>query len=153
MKKLDSDTSSTSKNTNSKSSSRISAVGKRKTAIARVWIKPGVGNILVNRMPLEQYFSNKDNSVPTIHSNKAIEPLILGDYVDSVDVLCTVKGGGITGQAEALRHGISKALSILNPEMRPVLRGQGLLTRDSRKVERKKYGKHKARKSTQFSKR
>ena len=134
-------------------SSRISSVGKRKTAIARVWIKPGEGKIVINRLTLEQYFSNKENSMPTIHSNKVIEPLILSDYRDSLDILCTVKGGGITGQAEALRHGISKALSLLNPELRPMLRGNGLLTRDSRKVERKKYGKHKARKSTQFSKR
>lgn len=134
-------------------SSRISSVGKRKTAIARVWIKPGEGKIVINRLTLEQYFSNKENSIPTIHSNKVIEPLILSDYRDSLDILCTVKGGGITGQAEALRHGISKALSLLNPELRPMLRGNGLLTRDSRKVERKKYGKHKARKSTQFSKR
>jgi small subunit ribosomal protein S9 len=134
-------------------SSRISSVGKRKTAIARVWIKPGEGKIVINRLTLEQYFSNKENSMPTIHSNKVIEPLILSDYRDSLDILCTVKGGGITGQAEALRHGIAKALSLLNPELRPMLRGNGLLTRDSRKVERKKYGKHKARKSTQFSKR
>jgi small subunit ribosomal protein S9 len=134
-------------------SSRISSVGKRKTAIARVWIKAGEGNIVINRMSLEQYFSSKENSIPTIHSNKVIEPLVLSDYRDSLDILCTVKGGGITGQAEALRHGISKALSILNPDLRPMLRGNGLLTRDSRKVERKKYGKHKARKSTQFSKR
>jgi len=132
---------------------RISAVGKRKTAVARVWIKPGAGKITVNRLSLEQYFSNKENALPTIHSNKVLEPLVLSDYTDTLDILCTVKGGGITGQAEALRHGISKALDLLNPDLRPMLRSNGLLTRDSRKVERKKYGKHKARKSTQFSKR
>jgi small subunit ribosomal protein S9 len=134
-------------------SARISSVGKRKTAIARVWIKPGAGNIVVNKVSLEQYFSNKDNSMPTIHSHKVLEPLVLSDHHETLDILCTVKGGGITGQAEALRHGISKALSLMDPELRPMLRGNGLLTRDSRKVERKKYGKHKARKSTQFSKR
>ena len=126
---------------------RSYATGKRKNAVARVWLKPGVGRIIVNGRSFEEYFT------------RGTWRLILGrpfhvaDRVDQYDVFCTVKGGGLSGQAGAVRHGISRALVNFEPGLRPVLKKGGFLTRDSRVVERKKYGKAKARRSFQFSKR
>jgi small subunit ribosomal protein S9 len=128
------------------------SVGKRKTSIARVWIVPGNGTITVNKLPCEEYFS-RSNGLPTTYSHKAFEPIKVTATEGKFSAICTVKGGGLTGQAEAVRHGIAKALDKVDGELRPILRAHCLLTRDSRKVERKKYGKHKARKSTQYSKR
>ena len=126
---------------------RSYATGKRKNSIARVWIKPGKGQITVNGQDHVQYFVR-----PTLQ-NLVNQPLVISDHQKSFDVTATVVGGGHSGQAGALRHGISKALNLFEPDLHPVLKKAGLLTRDSRIVERKKYGKHKARKSPQFSKR
>lgn len=127
---------------------RSYATGKRKSSIARVWIKPGKGKITVNNKQITKYFAGE-----TAVSITKI-PFIVTDTIDKYDVSCTVKGGGISGQIDALKHGISKALAFHNPEAyRSLLRKAGLLTRDSRTVERKKYGHKKARKSFQFSKR
>ncbi len=126
---------------------RSYGTGKRKTAIARVWIKKGTGKFVVNSKNLPEYFSRN------VYIVAALKPFAVAEMQGQFDVFCTVKGGGLTGQAEAIRHGISKALNNFHPATRPVLKQNGLLTRDSRIVERKKYGKHKARKSTQFSKR
>jgi small subunit ribosomal protein S9 len=135
------------------------ATGKRKTATARVWINKGIGNITVNDIDLDIYFnrhyqqSTGEISNNSLFKTKALEALSLTDSIKNFDVMCFVKGGGFTGQVEAIRHAIAKCLKQFNEENRPVLKAAGLLTRDSRKVERKKYGKKKARKSTQFSKR
>ena len=126
---------------------RSYATGKRKDAVARVWIKPGSGKITVNRREFERYFAR---AVLRMLIN---QPFEAADRKDQFDVFCTVAGGGLSGQAGALRHGISKALTLYEPALRPVLRNGGFLTRDSRVVERKKYGKRKARRSFQFSKR
>jgi small subunit ribosomal protein S9 len=126
---------------------RSYATGKRKDAVARVWIKPGAGQILVNRKPLETYFARPVLRM-MIH-----QPLVASNRNGQYDVVCTVAGGGLSGQAGAVRHGISKALTYFEPELRSVLKRGGFLTRDSRVVERKKYGKAKARRSFQFSKR
>ncbi len=126
---------------------RSYATGKRKDAVARVWIKPGPGKITVNGREFENYFVRPVLRM-VIH-----QPLEAADRKDQFDVVCTVKGGGLSGQAGAVRHGISKALTLYEPELRPVLKKGGFLTRDSRIVERKKYGKRKARRSFQFSKR
>jgi small subunit ribosomal protein S9 len=126
---------------------RAYGTGKRKTSIARVWIKKGSGKFVVNNLNLPEYFS-RDTYV-----SDALKPLVVSSMLSLFDVFCTVKGGGSTGQAGAIRHGLSKALNNFHPSTRKVLKQNGLLTRDSRVVERKKYGKHKARKSTQFSKR
>lgn len=128
------------------------SVGKRKTSIARVRIIPGNGTIIVNKLPCQQYFS-RSGEVATTYSDKAFEPIKVTATENKFSAICTVRGGGLTGQAEAIRHGIARALDKVDSELRPVLRAHCLLTRDSRKVERKKYGKHKARKSTQYSKR
>lgn len=130
------------------------SVGKRKTAIARVWLKPGSGSFVVNGMPCSKYFSKSaTDAVEGYFSSKAMESVRAAGVENKFDITCTVRGGGLTGQAEAIRHGIARALDLADKELRPTLRAHGLLTRDSRKVERKKYGKHKARKSTQYSKR
>ncbi len=126
---------------------RAYATGKRKDAIARVWIKPGSGKIIINKREFETYFAR-----PVLQMVLK-QPIIAADRETSYDIIATVKGGGLSGQAGAVRHGISKALTYFEPELRPVLKKGGFLTRDSRTVERKKYGRAKARKSFQFSKR
>jgi small subunit ribosomal protein S9 len=126
---------------------RAYATGKRKDAIARVWIKPGAGRIVVNTRELEVYFAR-----PVLRM-LINQPFEAAGRTNQYDVICTVKGGGLSGQAGAVRHGISKALTSFEPTLRPVLKKGGFLTRDSRVVERKKYGKRKARRSFQFSKR
>ena len=126
---------------------RSYATGKRKNAIARVWIKPGSGLITVNGRVQEIYFKR-----PVLRMLIG-QPFQAADRDKQFDVWCTVTGGGLSGQAGAVRHGISKALTLYEPELRPVLKKGGFLTRDSRVVERKKYGKAKARRSFQFSKR
>ena len=126
---------------------RAYATGKRKDAVARVWIKPGLGKITVNGRDVATYFAR-----PVL--NMLInQPFLAADRADQFDVWCTVKGGGLSGQAGAVRYGISRALNNFEPGLRRVLRAGGFLTRDSRVVERKKYGKRKARRSFQFSKR
>ena len=126
---------------------RSYATGKRKDAVARVWIKPGKGNITINEKSIDQYFAR-----PVL---KMIinQPFEIANRVNEFDVVCTVKGGGLSGQAGAIKHGISKALNEYEPELRAVLKKAGFLTRDDRVVERKKFGKAKARRSYQFSKR
>ncbi len=126
---------------------RAYATGKRKNAVARVWIKPGNGLITVNGRDQLQFFAR-----PVLRMLLQ-QPLEAANRKDQYDVVCTVKGGGLSGQAGAVRHGISKALTYFEPELRGVLKQGGFLTRDSRVVERKKYGKRKARRSYQFSKR
>lgn len=126
---------------------RAYATGKRKNAIARVWIKPGNGKITVNGREEERFFAR-----PVLRMILR-QPLVAANRPDSYDVVATVSGGGLSGQAGAVRHGISKALTYFEPELRAVLKSGGYLTRDSRVVERKKYGRAKARRSFQFSKR
>jgi small subunit ribosomal protein S9 len=126
---------------------RAYATGKRKDAVARVWVKPGPGKILVNSREVEAYFAR-----PVLRM-MIQQPLVAAARAGQYDVVCTVAGGGLSGQAGAVRHGISKALTNLEPDLRNVLKKGGFLTRDSRTVERKKYGRAKARKSFQFSKR
>jgi len=126
---------------------RAYATGKRKDAVARVWIKPGPGKVIVNGRDLNTYFAR-----PVLQMLIA-QPFQVTDREGQFDVICTVKGGGLSGQAGAVKHGISKALTYFEPALRGVLKKEGFLTRDSRVVERKKYGKRKARRSFQFSKR
>jgi small subunit ribosomal protein S9 len=129
------------------SQGRAYATGKRKNAVARVWIKPGVGKIDINAKDFAQYFAR-----PVLQMLLK-QPLQAVDRLSQFDVTATVSGGGLSGQAGAVRHGISKALTYYEPELRPTLKKGGFLTRDSRVVERKKYGRMKARRSFQFSKR
>ena len=126
---------------------RSYATGKRKDAVARVWIMPGKGNITINEKPVDAYFAR-----PVL---KMIinQPFQITNRENEFDVVCTVQGGGLSGQAGAIKHGISKALNEYEPELRTVLKQAGFLTRDDRVVERKKYGRAKARRSYQFSKR
>ena len=126
---------------------RAYATGKRKNAVARVWIKPGAGRVTVNERPVETFFAR-----PVLRM-LIQQPLVAANRQGQYDVVCTVSGGGLSGQAGAVRHGISKALLHYEPDLRPVLKSNGFLTRDSRVVERKKYGRAKARRSFQFSKR
>jgi small subunit ribosomal protein S9 len=126
---------------------RAYATGKRKDAVARVWLRPGHGKITVNRKDFSQYFAR-----PVLQMLLK-QPLSAANRIDQYDVTVTVAGGGLSGQAGAVRHGISKALTYYEPELRGVLKKGGFLTRDSRTVERKKYGRMKARRSFQFSKR
>ena len=126
---------------------RAYATGKRKNAVARVWLKPGAGKIQVNAKDFAQYFAR-----PVLQMLLK-QPLQAANRLDQFDIMATVTGGGLSGQAGAVRHGISKALTYFEPELRPVLKKGGFLTRDSRVVERKKYGRAKARRSFQFSKR
>jgi small subunit ribosomal protein S9 len=126
---------------------RAYATGKRKDAVARVWIKPGGGRILINEKPVEQYFAR-----PVLRMVLA-QPLHVANRVDQYDIVVTVAGGGLSGQAGAVRHGLAKALTNFEPDLRPALKKEGFLTRDPRVVERKKYGRKKARRSFQFSKR
>ncbi len=121
--------------------------GRRKSSVARVYLRPGKGNIVVNRTAFEEYF-NRDSVKQVLK-----QPLALTNTLEDFDILVNVKGGGKTGQAGAIRLGIARALCEVNPENRSVLKGNGLLTRDARKVERKKYGQPGARKKFQFSKR
>jgi small subunit ribosomal protein S9 len=126
---------------------RAYATGKRKDAVARVWVKPGSGKVIVNTRPVEVYFAR-----PVLRM-MIQQPLVASNRQGQFDVICTVSGGGLSGQAGAVRHGLSKALTNYEPELRGVLKKGGFLTRDSRVVERKKYGRAKARRSFQFSKR
>ena len=126
---------------------RAYATGKRKNAVARVWIKPGKGTITVNTRPVEIFFAR-----PVLRM-LIQQPLVAANRASQFDVICSVSGGGLSGQAGAVRHGISKALTYYEPDLRSVLKRGGFLTRDSRVVERKKYGRAKARRSFQFSKR
>ncbi|WP_242913307.1 MULTISPECIES: 30S ribosomal protein S9 [Brevundimonas] len=126
---------------------RSYSTGKRKNAIARVWVKRGTGKITVNGKELNDYFAR-----PVLQMMVA-QPLNVADRLTQYDVVCTVTGSGLSGQAGAIRHGLSHALTHYEPELRKVLKPHGFLTRDSRVVERKKYGRAKARRSFQFSKR
>ena len=126
---------------------RSYATGRRKNAVARVWIKPGGGDITVNNKRVVQYFAR-----PVLRM-LITQPFLVADRYNQFDVVCTVSGGGLSGQAGAVRHGISRALTHYEPDLRGILKVAGFLTRDSRVVERKKYGKMKARRSFQFSKR
>lgn len=126
---------------------RSYATGKRKDAVARVWIKPGSGKVVVNGKDMDTYFAR-----PVLQMILR-QPFQVAGVVDQFDVFATVKGGGLSGQAGAVKHGVSKALQLYDPTLRGALKAAGFLTRDSRVVERKKYGKAKARKSFQFSKR
>jgi len=126
---------------------RSYATGKRKNAVARVWIKPGKGKITVNDREFDNYF------VRPVLRMLINQPFGVANRAGEFDVVCTVSGGGLSGQAGAVRHGISKALTYYEPALRPALKAGGFLTRDARVVERKKYGRKKARRSFQFSKR
>ena len=126
---------------------RAYSTGRRKDAVARVWIKKGSGKIIVNKKPVEKYFAR-----PTLQMIIQ-QAFSVTSAENQFDVMATVKGGGLSGQAGAVRHGMSRALTIFDGEMRSALKAAGFLTRDSRVVERKKYGKPKARRSFQFSKR
>ena len=126
---------------------RSYATGKRKDAVARVWIKPGSGKVTVNGKDQDKYFAR-----PVLQLILR-QPFQIAGVEGEFDVVATVKGGGLTGQAGAVKHGISKALQLYDPSLRGALKAAGFLTRDSRVVERKKYGKRKARRSFQFSKR
>jgi len=121
--------------------------GRRKTSVARVYLRPGSGKIVVNQRDFDEYFPNQ------VLKMVIRQPLLLTETADKFDILINVNGGGQTGQAGAIRHGISRALLEFNGELRPQLKAVGFLTRDARKVERKKYGQPKARKRFQFSKR
>lgn len=121
--------------------------GRRKSSVARVYLRPGSGQITVNRRDFEEYFPNQ------VLKMVIRQPLLLTETAEKFDILVNVRGGGSAGQAGAIRHGIARALLEFNPELRPRLKSAGLLTRDARTVERKKYGQPKARKRFQFSKR
>ncbi len=126
---------------------RSYATGRRKNAVARVWIKPGSGKVTINTREEAVYFAR------AVLRMILRQPLVVSNRETQFDVVATVKGGGLSGQAGAVRHGISRALVNYEPELKPVLKKHGFMTRDSRMVERKKYGKAKARRSFQFSKR
>jgi small subunit ribosomal protein S9 len=126
---------------------RAYATGKRKDAVARVWIRPGSGKIVVNTKPVEVYFAR-----PVLRMILQ-QPLAVAQRHGQYDLTVSVAGGGLSGQAGAVRHGLAKALTNYEPDLRPALKREGFLTRDARVVERKKYGKKKARRSFQFSKR
>ena len=126
----------------------VYATGRRKTSIAKVWLKAGKGNLTINGMDLDTWLGGHEAVKFRLR-----QPLIVSKQEENVDITVKVLGGGYSAQADAVKHGISRALVKFNEEMRAVLKPKGLLTRDSRKVERKKYGRHKARRSPQFSKR
>ena len=126
---------------------RSYSTGKRKSSIARVWLKRGSGMVKINGKEENKYFSSKS------HRILLNQPLVLSQRKSEIDIMCTVVGGGLSGQAGAIRHGIARALVKFEPDLRKNLKSKGLLTRDSRIVERKKYGRAKARRSYQFSKR
>jgi small subunit ribosomal protein S9 len=123
------------------------SVGRRKESVARVRIAPGTGNIVINGRTIDEYFGRETSKMILV------EPLKLVDQIGKLDVFVVARGGGLSGQAGAIRHGISRALCDINPEFRPVLKKAGFMTRDARAVERKKYGRPGARKRFQFSKR
>jgi small subunit ribosomal protein S9 len=123
------------------------SVGRRKESVARVRLSPGTGNIVINGRTLDQYFGRETSKMILV------EPLKLVDQIGKLDVFVNAKGGGLSGQAGAIRHGITRALCELNAEFRPILKKAGFITRDARAVERKKYGRPGARKRFQFSKR
>jgi len=123
------------------------ATGKRKDSVAKVWLMPGTGKVVVNNREMDEYFDIG------VNRKALVSPLVLTANSDAFDIKVTVMGGGQTGQAGAIRHGVSKALVLVDPELRAVLKSAGFLTRDARKKERKKYGKKGARASFQFSKR
>jgi small subunit ribosomal protein S9 len=123
------------------------ATGKRKSAIARTWLTPGSGEIIVNGRPVQKYFTVGTSKL------KVTQPLSLTNNIETFDIKVRVKGGGLVGQAGAIRHGITKALLLANPELRELLKREGYVTRDSRVKERKKYGQKGARARFQFSKR
>lgn len=129
------------------SENRYYATGKRKSSVARCWLQAGSGNITVNRRPVDEYFTRETDTMVLR------QPLNLTNTMDQFDVLITVRGGGTTGQAGAIRHGIARALLEFNPELRQTLKRAGYLTRDPRKKERKKYGQKGARARFQYSKR
>ncbi len=129
------------------SEERYYATGKRKTSIARVWLTPGEGNITINKRPIDDYLK-RETAKMIIR-----QPLELTETLGKYDIYVNVRGGGISGQAGAIKHGISKALLGVNPDFRPLLKKTGFLTRDSRVKERKKYGQPGARKRFQYSKR
>lgn len=126
---------------------RSYATGRRKDAVARVWIKPGSGKVVVNGKVQEQYFGRQT------HLLVLNQPFLIVNRVNQFDVVCTVAGGGLSGQAGAIRHGISRALQYFEPDLRGTLKTAGMLTRDDRAVERKKIGLHKARRAKQWAKR
>jgi small subunit ribosomal protein S9 len=126
---------------------RVHTVGRRKSAVARVWIKPGKGTITVNRKPIEQYMARETDRI------LIRQPLTITDNLERFDISVTVRGGGVSGQAGAIRHAISRALASLNPDLRLPLKKAALLTRDARVRERKKYGMRGARARYQYSKR
>jgi small subunit ribosomal protein S9 len=123
------------------------ATGKRKTAVARVWMRPGNGQVTINKRPMDQYLTRESDRMITM------EPFKTTGTTDKFDIVVNVKGGGISGQAGAIRHGVSRVLVISDPKLRDILKKQGCLTRDSRMKERKKYGQPGARKRFQYSKR
>jgi len=129
------------------SANQFYATGKRKSSVAKVWLMPGTGKIVVNDRELDEYFD-----IP-VKRNVLTSPLILTDKSDAFDIKITVMGGGFTGQAGAIRQGVSKALVLFDPDLRAVLKSAGFITRDARQKERKKYGQKGARASFQFSKR
>ena len=133
--------------TTANASDRWYATGKRKSSVARVWLKPGTGRIIVNRLPMNDYFDRETSRMIVL------QPLELTGTREEVDLKATVRGGGKSGQADAIKHAISKGLTEMNPEHRPLLKRLGFLTRDARKKERKKYGQRGARARFQFSKR
>jgi small subunit ribosomal protein S9 len=130
-----------------KNQEKFYATGKRKRSVARVWLSKGKGEILINKKNISEYFYRET------YIEQIVQPMSILKIKKDYDVICTVKGGGSTGQSGAITLGISKALCIINPDNRSLLRVKGLITRDSRRVERKKYGRAKARKKFQFSKR
>jgi len=123
------------------------SVGRRKRAVARIFLKNGTGKLIVNERPIEEYFKRM------VYIQEILKPFKLTNTEGKYDAIINVRGGGTTGQAEAIRHGIARALLKINPDFKPILKKNGLLTRDPREVERKKYGQPKARKKFQFSKR
>ncbi len=127
---------------------KIYATGKRKTAIAKVWITPGTGKMAINGQTLDEWLGGLD-----MIKKRVMQPLVISKQDKSIDVVATTLGGGFSAQADALRHGISRALVTYDADFRALLKPEGLLTRDSRVVERKKFGRRKARRSPQFSKR
>jgi len=127
---------------------RFYATGKRKTSVARVWIYPGTGQIIVNDKPFKEYFYDH-----IVAEDVILAPFKITNLSGKFDVKCTVEGGGKSAQAEAIRHGIAKALLAYSPDLKPILKKAGFITRDARKKERKKYGLHGARRGQQYSKR
>jgi small subunit ribosomal protein S9 len=127
---------------------KVYATGKRKTSVAKVWLQPGTGKIIINGFSLDAWLGGLEAK-----KKRVLQPLVITEHLSLVDITATVKGGGISGQADAVRHGIAKALNEYDSSLRKILKPAGLLTRDSRIVERKKPGKKKARRSPQFSKR